>query len=166
MHNEKGYIYKEKLSSARTALLFIALMTVFFCLTLWRTKIFTDWNSLGVIFLFLAFFFLFYAANYRTLNILVHPDFLLLKFGIFQWKEPIDNIRSVQLDEIPFLMKYGGAGIHFMFVRKRYRVSFNFLEHPRVCVSLREKRGWVKDLSFSTHEPEILIRTIKELLNT
>lgn len=164
MQDEKGYLFNEKLSSARTTLLFITLITVFFLLALWRTKLFTDWNALGAVFLFLAFFFLFYASNYRTLNILVNPYFLQLKSGIIKWKGHIDNIENVQLDEIPILLRYGGAGIHFKFVRKRYRASFNFLEYPRACVSLMKKRGWVKDLSFSTRQPEKMIQVLNEFL--
>jgi hypothetical protein len=58
-------------------------------------------------------------------------------------------------------MKYGGAGIHFMFVHKRYRASFNFLEHPRVVIGLKRKAGLVKDISFSTCQPNELIRLVQ-----
>jgi len=164
MQDKKGYLYTEKISSIKTSLLFIALMIIFLCLSLWLTNTFTDWNTLDVIVLCLACFFLFYVINFRTLTILINPVFLQLKFGIFKWKVSTDNIKKVQLDEIPFFMKYGGVGIHFMFVRKRYRASFNFLEYPRICLSLKKKRGWVEDISFSTRKPEKVMRVLTEVM--
>jgi hypothetical protein len=61
-------------------------------------------------------------------------------------------------------MRLGGAGILFMFVRKRYRASFNFLEYPRVVIALRKKAGPVQDISFSTRRPEDVIRRIHEAI--
>jgi hypothetical protein len=63
-------------------------------------------------------------------------------------------------------MKYGGAGIHFMLIHKRYRVSFNFLEHPRVVIALKRKAGWVRDVSFSTCQPNELIQLIQGAMLT
>jgi hypothetical protein len=56
----------------------------------------------------------------------------------------------------------GGAGIHFISVRGRYRVSFNFLEHPRVVIALKKKRGLVRDVSFSTRHPDEVLQLIRE----
>jgi hypothetical protein len=47
-----------------------------------------------------------------------------------------------------------------MFVRGRYRASFNFLEHPRVVVALRGGAGPVRDVSFSTRRPEAVCAAI------
>jgi hypothetical protein len=58
-------------------------------------------------------------------------------------------------------MKYGGAGIHFMFIRDRYRASFNFLEYPRVVIAFKKKVGPVRDISFSTRKPEDVIQLIQ-----
>jgi hypothetical protein len=58
------------------------------------------------------------------------------------------------------LLKYGGAGIHFMTVNQRYRASFNFLEYPRVVIALKHKRGLIHDLSFSTQNPEQVIQVL------
>lgn len=59
-------------------------------------------------------------------------------------------------------MRMGGAGIHFMSIRKRYRASFNFLEYPRVVIAFKRKVGPVQDISFSTRQPEKVIRLIQE----
>jgi hypothetical protein len=63
-------------------------------------------------------------------------------------------------------MRMGGAGIHFMIIRKRYRASFNFLEHPRVVIALKRNAGLVRDISFSTRRPDDLLRLIKEAVST
>jgi len=59
----------------------------------------------------------------------------------------------------------GGAGIHFMMIRKRYRASFNFLEYPRVVIALKRKVGPVQDISFSTRRPDDVLRLIREAVS-
>jgi hypothetical protein len=62
-------------------------------------------------------------------------------------------------------MRMGGAGIHFMMVRGRYRASFNFLEYPRVVIAFKKKVGPVRDISFTTRRPDDVIRLIKEAVS-
>jgi hypothetical protein len=153
-------IYSETLSSKRTELLFAALTLLFLFLFAWRvTAGSADW--LAGVFLFLLVFFLFCTLNYRTLVIRLTSESLKLTFGIFTWTIPLHNVGGIQPDDdLPLAMKYGGAGIHFMFVRKRYRASFNFLEHRRVVIRLKKKAGLVKDISFSTSQPDEVMRLI------
>ena len=154
-------LYYEKISSNRTEALFLALMIVFFLLFVWRMQtVRLDWIA-GI---FLGFFgmFLFYTVNFRTLVIRLTPRALVLIFGLFTWKVPLNNILDCQIDEIPSFMRYGGAGIHFMFIRKRYRASFNFLEYPRVVIAFKRKVGPVSDISFTTRQPDEVMRLIRE----
>lgn len=157
MTTNENFKYYEQLSSRKTEWLFLALTALFFLLFIWRVNV-SGWSVLAVAFLVLSCFFLFYVVNYRTLIIRVMSDTLVLSFGIFTWTVPFDNIESCVIDEIPALVKYGGAGIHFMFVNKRYRASFNFLEYPRVLVSFKSKVGPVQDISFSTCKPEEVLQ--------
>ncbi|MDH3944005.1 MAG: hypothetical protein OEV06_07935, partial [Anaerolineae bacterium] len=55
----------------------------------------------------------------------------------------------------------GGAGVHLMMVEGRYRVSFNFLEHERVVLRLKRKRGPVRDVSFSTGAAEKVVGVVE-----
>jgi hypothetical protein len=154
-------IYIEKIHSNKTELLFIALTLLFLSLSAWRIA---AWgvDFLAGVFLFFSGVFLFYSINYRTLNLRLSPESLALSFGIFTWTLAVDNIASIQPDDdLPPLMKYGGAGIHFMFVRQRYRASFNFLEYPRLVIALRRKAGMVRDISFSTSRPDELRQLIQ-----
>jgi hypothetical protein len=104
---------------------------------------------------------LFYVLNYRTLVIRLTPAALRLKFGLFTWTVPLDNVASCGHDELPALQRLGGAGIHFMMVRQRYRVSFNFLEHARVVVALKNPAGLVRDVSFSTRRPDRVVQLVQ-----
>jgi hypothetical protein len=154
-------IYSEKISSERTEFLFIALTLLFLLLFFWRVMA-RSVDFLGSIFLFFFGFFLFYTLNYRALIIRLTSETLRLSFGLFTWTIPLNNVSDIKpYDDLPMLMKYGGAGIHFMLVRRRYRISFNFLEHPRVVIGLKRKAGLVKDISFSTCQPNELIRLIQ-----
>jgi hypothetical protein len=153
---EDNVFYEERLSSGRTQALFWGLTALFSLLLAWRIAA-GSLDLLGEAFLFLALLFLFYSLNYRVLIIRLAREGLKLQFGLFKWTIPLENIETSSRDDnMPVLAKYGGAGIHFMFVRGRYRVSFNFLEHHRVLIALRHPRI-VRDVSFSTQRPDDVI---------
>ena len=157
-------IYEERLSSSKTEVLFIGLTLFFLILSIWRLNV----DSLGfinLVLLFLSLFFFFCSVNYRILVIHLSSDSLSLKFGIFTWTIQLDNIEDYCLDDLPMLMKYGGAGIHFMLIRGRYRASFNFLEYPRVVIALKRKACLVRDISFSTRRPNEVIQHLKDAIS-
>lgn len=153
-------IYTESISSNKTEALFLALLVLFFLLLIWRVNT-GSLDILSIVFTCFFIFFLFYSVNYRTLVIQLTLKYLKLRFGIFTWVVPLDNIESCGIDEIPMLMKVGGAGIHFMLIRSRYRASFNFLEYSRVVVAFRKKAGPIRDISFSTPQPNEILRHIE-----
>jgi len=152
-------MYDEKLQSNKTETLFIVFTILFFALFVWHINN-VNYSAWRIVFICLSVFFLFYTINYRTLLIHLTPEKLLLKFGIFTWTVPLENIADCRLDNISASMRYGGAGIHFMLIKGRYRVSFNFLEYPRIVIALKSKQGFVRDVSFSTQHPEEIIRLI------
>jgi hypothetical protein len=130
------------------------------------TRLASHWcrqpGCLGGNFALFNLLFLFYTLNFRTLLIQVDQEALRLNFGVFTWRVPRGNIAACRLDDdLPILMRYGGAGIHFMLVHGRYRASFNFLEYPRVVVELQEKVGPVRDISFTTRHPEQVTRLLR-----
>jgi hypothetical protein len=150
-------IYSERLTSKWTELLFVILMILFLGLFIWRTRA-AGFGALAGLFLFLTCFFLFYVLNFRVLNIQLTAASLKLTFGVISWTVPLENVQDCRLDDdIPLFMRLGGAGVHFMMVRKRYRASFNFLEYPRVVVAFKRKVGWVRDISFSTRRPQEVV---------
>jgi Ca2+/Na+ antiporter len=153
-------IYAEKISSNKTELLFLALMVLCALFLIWRVNV-RAWDVLGIVFGCLSTLFLFYSLNYRTLIITLTSDALKLTFGIFSWTVPLDNVSSISLDDIPTINRLGGAGIHFMMVRNRYRASFNFLEYPRLVIAFKKKVGLVRDISFSTRQPDYLMQLVK-----
>ena len=152
--------YEERLSSNRTEALFIFLTIVFAALLYWRLRA-VGIGALAIVLLFFALFFLFYSLNYRSLLIRMTGDALILKFGIFTWTIAYDNIQDCYLCETS-LWRIGGAGIHFTWIRGNYRAFFNFLEYPRVVVVLKEKKGPVKEVAFSTTRAETVKRVIED----
>ena len=157
-------IYDERVTSKRTEVLFLALTIFFFLLLIWRVNA-GSLDILAAVFFCLFGLFLFYSVNYRTLIIRLTSESLKLTFGIFTWTVPLNNVKECRLDDIPVLMRMGGAGIHFMIIRKRYRASFNFLEHPRVVIAFKRKVGLVRDISFSTRRPDDVLRLIQEAVS-
>ncbi|HEY59792.1 MAG TPA: hypothetical protein G4N92_03765 [Anaerolineae bacterium] len=163
MVNADDLKYNERVTSNRTEVLFLALTILFLLLLIWRV-IAGSLDVLADVFFCLFSLFLFYSVNFRTLIISITSESLKLTFGIFTWIVPLDNIEECSLDEIPMVMRMGGAGIHFMSIRKRYRASFNFLEHPRVVIALKRKKGLVRDISFSTRRSDDVLQLIREAL--
>jgi hypothetical protein len=163
MQNEivmtSNHLYEERLSSKRTEALFIGLTIVFLMLFIWRIST-NRFDILSAIFVFFFLFFFFYSVNYRILTIRLSPKSLTLTFGIFKWAIPLENIEGCRRDDLPIIQRYGGAGIHFMFVGGRYRASFNFLEFPRVVIALKKKAWIVRDVSFSTSNPGEVLRLL------
>ncbi|HOU13247.1 MAG TPA: hypothetical protein PKZ84_09015 [Anaerolineae bacterium] len=155
--------YTEKVSSSRTEILFIVLALFFLLLFVWRVSA-VGFGILAVVFLVFCGFFAFYALNYRTLIVQLSAEFLTLKFGVFTWKIPLEHIEACALDDIS-LWRIGGARIHFSFIRGRYRAMFNFLEHPRVVVRLKTKKGAVQDVAFSTRQPERVLQLLQEAVS-
>lgn len=157
--------YYEKVSSRRTQSLFLALSLLFLGLLLGRVKIRRERDAgrdhLATIFAGASLFFLFYTLNYHTLIIWLTPETLQLHFGLFTWKIAVDNIDDCYPDETS-LWRIGGAGIHFSPIKGRYRAMLNFLEHPRVVVALKQKQGPVRDLAFSTQQPEQVLAFIRD----
>ena len=149
--------YNEKLSSSKTEALFVALTVIFLLLFIWRFMV-SGIGALAIVFLCIFFFFLFYSLNYRTLVIRLTPEHSILKFGIFTWNVPLDNIKDYYLDDT---LMWGGAGIHFMMLRGKYCAFFNFLEYPRVVITLKKKKGPVREVAFSTLHPEEIIGFIQ-----
>ncbi|MGB2964967.1 MAG: hypothetical protein WBB69_13380 [Anaerolineales bacterium] len=151
--------YFEKVQSLKTSLLFVTLMLVFSVLFVWRvTEV--GYRFFPVICLIAAMLFLFYVINYRTLKIEITEEVLALKFGLVGWKSRLDNIQACQLDDSPIWIKYGGAGVHFALVFKKYRAFFNFLEYPRVLITFHRKQGLVQALTFTTRQPDKVLAII------
>jgi hypothetical protein len=157
--------YDEELSSTKTSLLFLGLMTVFLVIFVWRLSA-DGFHTLPVICLCVAALFGFYILNYRILKITITENDLLLKFGLVGWKTPMRNVAACNLDDSPGLIKYGGAGVHFAFVKGKYRAFFNFLEYSRVLVTFHQRQGLVRELVFSTRNPEQVLKFIQERINT
>lgn len=161
MRQSEHLIYEEKVTSDQTEALFMTLMALFLLVGIWRMRI-SKLDVITAVCFCLFVVFLFYSVNYRTLVIRVTEDSLRLVFGVIAWKAPFKNIEECRLDnDIPVLMRYGGAGVHFMLIHRRYRASFNLLEHPRVVIMLKRKAGLVRDISFSTCRPDELITLVQ-----
>jgi hypothetical protein len=153
-------IYEEKVTSGRTTALFVVLMLLFLWLSAWRATA-TGIGPLAIVFFCMFCFFLFYALNYRTLVIRITRESLVLTFGIFTWTIRLEDIAECALDDVS-LWRIGGAGIHFTWIRRRYRAMFNVLEYPRVVVSLKRRRGLVRDIAFSTRRPYAVMAIIAD----
>jgi len=151
-------IYEERISSTRTEVLFVALTLLLLAMFYWRLTV-AGPGVIASICLLSSLFFAFYALNYRILIIRISAGELHLKFGLFGWTIPLSHVERAYIDETS-LWRICGAGIHFSTIGGRYRAMLNFLEHPRLVVVLKKKRGLVRDVAFSTQRPNEIMRII------
>lgn len=159
---QEQVLFSERLRSTRTTALF-ALLSLLFA---WLAAIlYSDgrFSAFFVVCVLLVPVFLFYVINYRVLRISLTHSNLQLCFGLVRWRVPLENIAGAYIDQLPVVAYFGGAGVHFMLVRKTYRVSFNFLEYPRLTLRLRQARGAVSEVSFSTRQPEKMLAVLNRL---
>jgi hypothetical protein len=154
--------YTEAIDSPRTTVLFIGLTLVFGLLFVWQIRT-AGLGGWAITWLCFGLFFLFYSLNYRVLQIRLDTRQLVLRFGIFRWQVPVSNIEACYQDPTS-LWRIGGAGIHFSPFDKRYRAIFNFLQYPRVVVMLKQKKGPVQDIAFTTQAPEIVMELLREAI--
>ena len=152
-------IYSEKVQSPKTSLLFIILTVIFAALFTWRVSA-VGFRFIPILYLFFGIFFFLYVINFRSLIITITENTIFLKFGLIQWRTLLENIQTCELDDSPDIIKYGGAGVHFAFVHRKYRAYFNFLEHPRVVITFIYKQGPVQELVFTTRQPAEVIKII------
>lgn len=157
--------YVEEVRSNWTSALFACLGTLSLALFSWRLSA-VGWRFLTDLFLFLGIFFFLYTVNYRVLRIEIDGGRLSLQFGLLRWRTEFSRMADCQLDDSPWWIKYGGAGVHFAMVRGKYRVYFNFLEHPRVLVSLSVRQGPVRQICFTTRQPDQVLALLKKEIRT
>ena len=153
--------YFEDVSSLKTTLLFLGLAIAFFGIFIWRVSV-VGFSTFPILCLFFSSFFGLYFLNYRILKIRITDKILSLKFGLVRWRTNLDNVNTSSIDDSPDLIKYGGAGVHFAFVNKKYRAFFNFLEYPRILITFKEKQGPVRGLVFTTRKPDEVLKFIQE----
>ena len=154
-------IYSEEIRSNKTDLLFVVLALISYALSAWRLSV-VGFMFVPGLFLFLGMLFTFYVFNYRVLKISITDKALHLKFGIIPWKTDLSNIQEITLYDAQVIIKYGGAGVHFAFVKGEYRSFYNFLEHPRVLIRFKKKQGLVKALVFTTQKPDKILEILEK----
>ncbi len=152
-------IYQEKIQSPLTTLLFTLLALVFSALFTWRVTV-VGFRAFPIVCLVLTLFFFYSGLNYQTLRITITEEAVLLKFGLIRWRTRLENIQTCKMDDSPNLIKYGGAGVHFAFVKGEYRAFYNFLEYPRIRITFHHKQGLVQGVVFTTRQPEQVIEII------
>lgn len=137
----------------------MALSVLCLALFAWRFSV-SGYGVVTALLSILSTLFVFCVLSYRVLVIRMSEGGLRLKFGLFGWTIPWHTVARAYPDDTA-LWRIGGAGIHFLIIKGRYRAMFNFLEHPRIVVQLKKRRGLVGEVSFSTQKPNEILRIIE-----
>ncbi|MHA2495418.1 MAG: hypothetical protein ACXAEI_08010 [Candidatus Hodarchaeales archaeon] len=158
MDLSSGHLYEEKILSKITAGVFIVLTALFMILFSCQF-IGSGYSAFTLISFSLFLFFLFYSLNYRSLTIFITSSSVEIKFGIFSRSIGWESIDECHIDEVS-MWRIGGAGIHFTRIRRKWRAMYNFLEYPRIVLTL--KQGRIREVVFSTRNPERVLAIVKQ----
>lgn len=157
--------YEEKLFSKWSTLLLSVITVILFFLYLYQisegpigTDPAPDW-----FWLVMAVFLLAVTINFGILTIKIDPEGILIGYGIFKKRISWNRVEDSYLDETSAL-RYGGWGLRITRVGGRWRSVYNVVGGPKVVVSLN--KGWIREVVFSTKDPEKVMKTIDRHLSS
>jgi len=157
--------YDETLFSKWSTLLLFSITVIFILLYFYQIivgPIGTD-PAPNWFWLVMAVFMLAITINFGRLTTRITSAGLTVSYGIFKKRIPWRNIEDCYIDEASAI-RYGGWGIRLGRVGGRWRTVYNVIGGPRVVVSL--KKGRIRELVFSTENPEEVIGAIDRYLST
>lgn len=158
MSLSSDHLYEEQISSKITTGVFITFTTLFMIIFSCQF-LGSGYFVLTLISFSLFLFFLFYSLNYRSLTILITSSSVEIKFGIFSRIACWESIEDCHIDGVS-MWRIGGAGIHFTRIRGKWRAMYNFLEYPRIVLTL--KKGRIREVIFSTRNPERVLTIVNQ----
>ncbi|MFP3871621.1 MAG: hypothetical protein ACOC55_05345 [Candidatus Natronoplasma sp.] len=115
-----------------------------------------DWFWLIMFLLFLGI-----TVNFSRLKISIDSAGITIGFGILKNKVPWTMVEECYLDETSSIW-YGGWGMRISRVNGKWRKVYNIIGGPRVVISLDQ--GWIREIAFSTSNPEEVRHVIKRHL--
>lgn len=152
--------YEETIFSKWITILFSTITAVFFFL--WSYDIFVGWNWDDPIpsWFWLGMFLLFFGLTvlFFRLTININSEGLTVGYGFLKKSIPWEKVEDCHIDETSSL-RYGGWGIRITRVRGKWRMAYKVVGRPRVVVSLNQ--GWIRELVFSTKDPEEAMEAIE-----
>jgi len=154
MHDNN--LYEEKIFLRLTTITLISFTVVLFLVLIFLISAESYPFLIGTI---LCAFILFVVTtlNFNTLTIRITPEFVKVAYGIFGRKSVFENIEACSLDNVSNF-RYGGFGIRIARVSGSWRIAYNIFKCPRVVLSL--KKGRIREVVFSTKNPEEVMRII------
>lgn len=109
-------------------------------------------------YLVLTAFFVICLRIFKTLNIKIFEDEIVLSFnGFYKQRIKFNDIENAAIDD----KSYAGSGLRMRFVKGKFRIAYN-VGQPRVVLSIKNKR---KEIAFSTDNPEQVMEIIKANIN-
>ena len=154
---DDGNLYEEKIFLRVTTITLVSFTVVMLLLLIYLISAESYPILIGT---FLGAFILFVVVtlNFNTLAIRITPEFVRVAYGIFRRKSVFENIEDCYLDNVSNF-GYWGFGIRIARVSGRWRIVYNIFKCPRVVLSL--KKGRIREVVFSTKNPEEVMRRIK-----
>lgn len=159
--NQFGYEeYTEKVFSKWMFLILGSITVIFSFIGAYEIMIGWQWTEPLPVWFWpvMALFFLVITINYFRLTIKIDHERLTVGYGVSKSKISWDNIEDCYLDETSSLW-YGGWGSRLGRVDGKWRAVYNVIGGPRVVVSLKE--GWIREVAFSTKDPEEVMEKIE-----
>lgn len=153
-------IYEEKLYSKWMSLVLGSVTTIFFILGGYEILAGIEWDEPLPVWFWpvMALLFLGLTINFLKLTIKMDHDGLKVGYGLLKSKVSWHEIEDSYLDETSTLW-YGGWGVRLGRGGGNWRTVYNVIGGPRVVISLKD--GLIREIVFSTKNPERVIKTIE-----
>jgi len=152
--------YTEKIFCKWMFLILGSVTAVFSFLGVYEIMVGWQWTEPLPVWLWpvMALFLLVITINFLRLTIKIDPENLTVRFGIFKKKIPWDKVEDSYLDDTSSLW----YGFRLRRADGKWRTVYNLIviSGPRVVVSLKE--GKIREVAFSTNNPEEVKRKIEQ----
>ncbi len=152
--------YEEILFSKISTIILSVVTTAFFLIYIHQIIVEPAWfEPLPNWFcLMMAVILLAITINFSRMKIKIDNEGIFIIYGVIKKKIPWKNVKDFSLDE-GSPVKYGGWGIRFWRVKGNFRFIYNIAAGDRIVISL--KSSFVKEIVFSTKNPEKVMKIIK-----
>jgi len=152
--------YEEILFSKISTVILSVITTAFFLIYIYEIIVEPSWDEPlpNWFWLIMAVILLGVTINFSRMKIKINNKGIMIRSGVIKNLIPWKDVKDCSVDEGSPL-KYGGWGQRFWRVKGNFRIIYNAAAGKRIAISLNS--GIVREIVFSTRNPEKVMRIIK-----
>ncbi len=157
--------YEEVLFSKISTIILSVVTSAFFLIYIHQITVEPTWAEPlpNWFWLMMAVFLLAMTINFSRMKIKIDNDGIFIIYGVMKKKISWKNVKDCSVDE-GSSVKYGGWGLRFWRGKGNFRIIYNIAAGDRIVISLNS--GFVREIVFSTRNPEKVMKIIKKHISS